>query len=123
MKHFPHCLGAARSRAEFTETEWRWLQCQLLLDDGAHVCAACDAIGHGTYCAACGVRFTPAGAECAECRLPSDGAYCTHCGAGLGSPVAEAIDEGRFNWDAWAQSLRPFLGGLSPTEQQLLLRG
>jgi hypothetical protein len=37
--------------------------------------------------------------------------------------VAAAIDEGTYDWDAWATSLTPFLGGLTPQEQALLARG
>lgn len=106
-----------------TETQWLWLQCQMLLDDGVHSCAACEALGTGTYCAACGVRIQPEGRTCVECHLPGTGAYCQHCGAPLESAVAEAITTGTFDWDAWAKSLAPFLGGLTPREQRLLQQG
>jgi hypothetical protein len=32
--------------------------------------------------------------------------------------VAEAMSTGTFNWEAWAQSLTPFLHGLTPAEAQ-----
>lgn len=64
--------------------------------------------------------MAPEGRVCDQCHTPGLGAYCMACGAALVSPVAEAIDEGRFDWDAWATSLTPFLGGLTPREQELL---
>jgi hypothetical protein len=51
------------------------------------------------------------------------GTYCIQCGAQLRNPVAEAIDTDTFDWEAWAQSLKPFLGGLTPQEQALLAQG
>jgi len=100
-----------------------WLQCQALLDEGGQLCAACDSLGHGPYCTACGVRMQPEERLCDHCHLPSTGAYCQHCGALLQSEVAAAIDEDRFDWDAWAKSLEPFLGGLTEQEQLLMARG
>lgn len=103
-----------------TEEQWIWLQCQLLLDDGLDACAVCDALGHGTYCHACGARLVPEGRLCEQCHTYGQGNYCALCGTALVSPVAEAIAEDRFDWTAWAQSLQPFLGGLTPREQELL---
>jgi hypothetical protein len=34
--------------------------------------------------------------------------------------VEDAIDAGTFDWQAWATSLAPFLGALTPQEQRLL---
>lgn len=123
MKLFPHAYAGGLSDEDLTDDQWLWLQCQLLLDDGVEACPGCDALSVGTYCTACGTRLTPEPRTCDACHLPGTGAYCAHCGAVLVSAVAEAIDEGTFDWDAWAKSLTPFLGGLTPTEQQLMLRG
>jgi len=54
--------------------------------------------------------------------MEGQGAYCAHCGTALGSAVEEAIAEDRFDWDAWAASLTPFLGGITPQEEALLAR-
>ena len=59
---------------------------------------------------------------CDQCGMPGAGAYCAQCGTALRSGVDEAIAEDRFDWDAWARSLQPFLGGLTPIEQSLLAR-
>jgi hypothetical protein len=106
-----------------TPTQWVWLQCQLLLDEGIHICPACEALGRGLYCTACGVRQQPVPRTCEQCQVPGTGAYCAQCGAMVRSPVEEAIDAETFDWDAWARSLRPFLHGLTPQEQQVLRRG
>jgi hypothetical protein len=103
-----------------TETQWIWLQCQLLLDDGFQACPSCAALGVGAYCSACGTRLLPEGATCEHCHMTGTGAYCQYCGAVLHSPVALAIEEGLFDWSAWATSLTPFLGGLTSQEKQLL---
>jgi hypothetical protein len=34
----------------------------------------------------------------------------------------EALAAGTFDWQAWAQSLTPWLGGVTPQEQALLAR-
>jgi len=106
-----------------TESQWLWLQCQLLLDDGFDACPTCDALGPGPYCGQCGTRVEPEPRTCDMCHLPGQGVYCTHCGAVLRSAVEEAIAMETFDWDAWARSLSPFLGGLTPQEQALLARG
>jgi hypothetical protein len=106
-----------------TEIQWLWLQCQSLLDDGALACAGCDALGTGTYCTDCGVRLQPEGRLCPQCHVEGTGAYCQSCGTALDSALGEAIDTGTFDWDGWAKSLAPFLGGLTPREQQLLMQG
>jgi len=106
-----------------TETQWIWLQCQTLLDDGGLLCPACESLGHGPYCTVCGARMQPEERLCDYCHLPSIGAYCQHCGAILQSAVAAAIEEDRFDWEAWAKSLAPFLGGLTEQEQLLMARG
>lgn len=122
LKLFPHALAVGLSDEELTEEQWRWFECQLLLDEGFDACPACDVLGQGPYCGACGTRVAPAGRTCEQCHLISLGAYCMACGTALVSPVAEAIDEGRFDWAGWARSLTPFLGGLTAREQELLQR-
>jgi len=109
-----------QSEEDLTDSQWFWLQCQCLLDDGVLVCPACAALGTGTYCQSCGRRLAPVTRPCDQCHVEGSGAYCAHCGAALQSAVTEAIDAGTFDWDAWARSLRPFLGGLTPQEQRLL---
>jgi hypothetical protein len=96
------------------------MQCQLALDQHLQVCAACDTLGPGPYCSACGVPLAPEMRLCDHCRMAGHGAYCTQCGAVLRSHAEEAIEAGTFDWEAWAQSLQPFLGGLTPQEQALL---
>jgi hypothetical protein len=122
LKLFPHVYAGALSDEELTEMQWLWLECQLLLDAGFDACPACDALSLGDYCVACGTRMRAAPRLCEQCHLPGTGAYCSHCGTPMLSETAEAIDEDRFDWDAWAQSLRPFLGGLTPQEEALLAR-
>lgn len=106
-----------------TDTQWIWLQCQILLDDGGQLCPACELLGVGTYCTACGSRFVPEERPCDHCSLPATGAYCQHCGHEVQSLVAAQIEAGTFDWDAWAKDLTPFLGGLSAQEEALLARG
>jgi predicted amidophosphoribosyltransferase len=106
-----------------TETQWLWLQSQLLLDEGIMACATCEALSQGPYCGQCGTRLVPEPRICEQCHMPGMGAFCQHCGTELISAVAEAIDAGTYDWDAWARSLEPFLGGLTPQEQALLQRG
>src|SRR5262245_60656173 len=120
LKQFPQCFADVRSDDMLTETQWTWLQCQYLLDDGVALCSACDSLGVGAYCPACGQAMHPASRVCDQCHLPGTGAYCQHCGAVLQSAVAEAIDAGSFDWDAWARSLTPFLKGLTPQEESLV---
>lgn len=122
LKLFPHVYAGGLSDEELTDMQWFWLECQLLLDAGFEACPACDALSPGDYCSACGGRLRPEPRLCEQCRFPGTGAYCSHCGTALVSVVAEAIDEGRFDWEAWAQSLRPFLGGLTAQEEALLAR-
>ena len=122
LKLFPHACVDGLSEDVLTETQWLWLECQLLLDAGFEACPACDALSLGAYCAACGIRIQPEPRICEQCHLPGTGAYCSHCGTPILSAAAEAIAEGRFDWDAWAESLRPFLGGLSAQEAALLAR-
>jgi hypothetical protein len=106
-----------------TETQWLWLQCQALLDEGVQACDGCDALGAGTYCTACGKRLQPEGRLCPACHVEGVGAFCQSCGSPLDSMLGEAIETGRFDWDDWARRLAPFLGGLTPREQQLLMQG
>ena len=106
-----------------TASQWYWLSCQMLLDDGFSVCSECDALGQGTFCTVCGTRLQPAPRLCEQCHLPGEGAHCGHCGAVLRSAVEEALAAGTLDWDAWADSLQPFLGGLTPQEQALIAQG
>ena len=112
-----------QSEGELTASQWLWFQCQLLLDDGVQVCLSCEGLGTGIYCPTCGKRFHPEGQRCPECQLEGQGAYCQQCGAVMGSSVGDAIEAGTYDWDAWAETLTPFLHGLSPQEQTLLARG
>jgi predicted amidophosphoribosyltransferase len=124
LKQFPHALEGGLNDDALTETQWIWLSCHLLLDDGVNACPSCDALGHGPYCEACGVRLTPEVRTCQECeREVGAGAYCPQCGATVTTAIAESIAAGDFDWEAWAKSLEPFLGGLTPQEAALLARG
>jgi hypothetical protein len=123
LKQFPQCFVGVQSEDALTETQWLWLQCQYLLDDGAQLCPACEALGYGVHCQACGVRVQPESHECDHCHLAGTGAYCQHCGAVLHSPIAEAIEMGTFDWETWERSLQPFLGDMTPQEQALLAQG
>jgi hypothetical protein len=123
LKLFPQCFGAGRSDEEFTETEWRWLQCHCWLDAGIRACPECGDLGVGGYCGACGADMTSERQRCDACQTPGAGAYCRACGHALRSPVADRIELGTFDWHAWAQSLTPFLGGFTPRELTLLERG
>jgi hypothetical protein len=122
LKLFPQCFGVVRSEDLLTESQWTWLQCQCLLDDGVHACANCQALSVGAFCSTCGTRLEPEPRVCDQCHWtgPETGTYCSHCGTVLRSTVEEAIDMDTFDWQAWARSLQPFLGGLTPQEQQLL---
>lgn len=106
----------------FTESQWIWLQCQLLLDENIQACPECDVLGLGPYCTGCGTRLAAELRQCDQCQVPSTGAYCASCGAVLRGEIEEAIEAGTFDWDAWAKSLQPFLGGLTAQEQLLLQR-
>jgi predicted amidophosphoribosyltransferase len=113
-----------RSDEDLTETQWVWLTCHLLLDEGAEACQQCDVLGLGRYCTDCGAPLHPEPRICQACeRETGEGAYCPHCGEPLESAHAVAIAAGTYDWDAWAQSLQPFLGGLTPQEAALLARG
>jgi hypothetical protein len=120
LTRFPQCFGVVRSEEGFTESQWMWLQCQLVLDEHLLACMECDTLGTGPYCAQCGVRLSPEPRRCEACQTLGDGAYCVQCGAMLRSATEDAIDAGTYDWDAWVQSLQPFLGGLTPQEQALL---
>ena len=122
LKLFPHALGGGLSDEDLTETQWTWLQCQLLLDEGVQACPECDALNRGAYCTACGTRLAPEARPCDTCQAPGTGTYCGECGALLRSVIEEAVDAGTFDWEAWAKSLAPFLGGLTAQEQQVLTR-
>jgi hypothetical protein len=117
---FPHAFPGGLSDEDLTEEQWIWFQCQMLLDDGITACAQCEALGQGPYCHACGGRMVPELQTCAQCQMAGTGAYCRHCGTPLESAVGAAIDRGTFDWDAWARSLTPFLGGLTAREATLL---
>jgi len=123
LKLFPQCFGAVRSEGDLTQSQWLWLQCQLLLDDGVQACPTCETLSLGLYCRDCGTRLQPEQETCEQCHMVGVGMYCIQCGAQLRNPVAEAIDADTFDWEAWAQSLTPFLGGLTPQEQALLAQG
>lgn len=90
----------------------------MLLDDGAQVCEQCHEIGFsGTFCSACGKpRMVVSTHKCDVCQKEGLGTYCNHCGAVLVSPIAQSIDEGTWDWEAWEQQLTPFLGPLSDKE-------
>lgn len=119
-KLFPHAYAGGLSDDDLTEDQWLWFQCQLLLDDGIEACETCETLAVGPYCHTCGARMQPEPRTCDQCHMLGTGAYCSHCGAPLESAVAVAIEEQRFDWDAWARSLTPFLGGLTPQEETLL---
>lgn len=123
LKTFPQCFGVVPSEAALTESQWIWLQCQFVLDEHLQACAQCDALGFGPYCTSCGTHLVPETRPCPQCHLPGTAAYCAQCGTALGSPVEDAMDAGTFDWQAWERSLQPFLGGLTPQEQALLVRG
>ena len=122
MKLFPQNFGVVPSEQALTESQYLWLQCQMLLDEGMHACPSCDALSQGDFCPACGTRTQPEPATCGRCQMTGSGAFCQHCGAELEHALTTAITEGTFDWDAWVKSLTPFLGGLTPQEEQLMAR-
>jgi hypothetical protein len=101
-----------------------WLQGHLLLDDGAELCPACDAVGAGTYCQQCGAAKTEETGvhTCPQCRLRGPGPYCVHCGAVLVDPIEDELAHGTFDWQQWLHDLQPFLGGMTAKERDLLAR-
>ncbi|PWT77615.1 MAG: hypothetical protein C5B60_02375 [Chloroflexi bacterium] len=123
LKQFPQCFGAVPNEDALTTTQWIWLQCQCLLDDGVQICPGCSSLEYGAYCTACGTALQAASPMCDDCHRAGPGPYCQGCGRLLMSPVAAAIAEGTYDWAAWAESLQPFLGGLTPQEQRLLQEG
>jgi hypothetical protein len=122
LKLFPQCFGVVPSEDQLTDSQWTWIHCQILLDEGAQACAACDALGIGRYCHACGRSLRAESLECPVCQQMGNGKFCTHCGEALRSSVAEAIQDGTFDWDGWLRDMQPFLGGLTMREQQVMLR-
>jgi len=107
-----------------TQSQWLWLQCQYFLDEGLLLCEQCAQAGHGPYCQSCGARLVPEGVVCQECHLVGTGSYCQSCGTALQESIGEAIVQGTFDWEEWAQFLQPFLDhGLTPREQSLLSHG
>jgi hypothetical protein len=122
LKLFPQHFGAMRSEDELTESQRIWLQCQLLLDDGADACRQCGAVDLGTYCRQCGACREEAQHACSQCRLQGPGPYCVHCGAVLVDSVEEALKRGAFDWEQWHKDLAPFLGGLTTKERDVLAK-
>lgn len=120
LKLFPPPTGCGLNEQTLTEAQWYWLQCQMLLDEGIDACPSCEALGPGPYCSACGMRLRPTLHTCAQCHLQGAGAYCSGCGEPLGGTVTAQVEAGTFDWQGWAKSLTPFLGGLSPQEELLL---
>lgn len=105
-----------------TPTQWAWLQCQLLLDDGARICPACAALSAGSYCGDCGAALQEGVHPCENCAMTGTGAFCQYCGHPRQTPVAQAIEADTYDWDAWAQGLTPFLRGITPEEEARLAR-
>lgn len=105
-----------------TQSQWQWLYFQLLLDDGVQACPQCQTLGLGTFCHDCGTRVVPAPDECPQCHIVGTGPYCIHCGEEMRSDLGSAIRAGDWDWDAWLESIKPFLGGLTHQEQQILMR-
>ena len=103
-----------------TPSQWLWVQCQMLLDDGVQACAQCDALSISAFCPACGARLRPEMQPCDTCGSLGDSAFCGECGSARRSQVEEAVQAGSFDWDAWAQSLAPFLGPMTAQERALL---
>lgn len=97
------------SEDDLTPSQWLWLQCHLLLDDGLQACPHCDAVSQGSFCRSCGKPLGDGPVTCPHCRQPGMGNYCTGCGAVLHSEVEEAILAGTYDWHAWMRSLEPFL--------------
>jgi hypothetical protein len=116
-------FGAMRSEEDLTESQQMWLQCQLLLDDGAEVCPQCDAVDLGTYCRQCGACKEEQAVRhvCPQCHVIGPGSYCVHCGTALVDPVEESLQDGTFNWNDWLEELTPFLGGLTAKERAVLV--
>ena len=123
LKVWPNACAGVLNNGAVTPSQWVWIQGQLLLDEGIQACPDCDALSAGEFCPACGKRVREAARVCEECHSAGHGAYCVYCGAPLGSALADAIAAETFDWVAWAQSLQPFLGGLTPQEEALLARG
>ena len=106
-----------------TETQRTWLYGQLLLDDGAKACPACEGVDLGAYCHLCGKEKADSDTTmrgCPSCRMLSQGPYCMHCGTLIRDPMVEQLEEGTFDWDEWKRSLQPFLSGITVTERQAL---
>jgi RNA polymerase subunit RPABC4/transcription elongation factor Spt4 len=103
-----------------TESQLAWLHCQVLLDDGAEACPDCGAVDLGLYCRHCGtLKVTSETPQhtCPQCQRQGAGAYCAFCGAVLLDPLGDALEAGVFDWQQWAQSLTPFLGGFTAKER------
>jgi hypothetical protein len=115
-------FGDVHSDVDLTESQQIWIQCQLLLDDGAEVCPQCDAIDVGAYCRQCGAykEVQTVRQACPQCHVLGPGPYCVHCGTVLVDPVEESLQDGTFNWEEWHKSLTPFLGGLTVKERAIL---
>lgn len=121
MKQFPQLLGA-RHLEELTQEQETWLISQCLLDAGVAVCPSCEAIGTSRFCEQCGTprHDETAPHQCPKCHQWGTGVYCGSCGTVLVHPTTQALDAGTFDWDTWEQALTPFMGSLSPQEQQYL---
>jgi hypothetical protein len=120
LTRFPQCFGVVPSEDALTPSQWLWVQCHLLLDEGVEACPQCDALTASPFCAACGAALHPEVRRCEQCQSPGVGAFCGSCGAPQSSRTEEAVDAGTFDWDAWAKSLAPFLGGITAQERALL---
>jgi hypothetical protein len=93
------------------------------MDDGLSLCADCGDLGFGVYCGGCGALLHPQLQACDHCQTRGSGAFCHACGQALRSTFGDRIDAGTFDWQAWRESLAPFLGGLTPRELALLEQG
>jgi hypothetical protein len=116
------------SEDNLTESQYVWCQMQLLIDDGLSVCPSCETLQAPTpYCGTCGARWQAEVARytCTACRRDGlAGPYCPWCGALLYTPesqaLMEALDEERFDWEAWERGLTTFMQPLSAKEQALI---
>jgi hypothetical protein len=122
LKLFPHCFAAVPSEDALSLSQWHWLQGQMLLDGGMAACPACDVLGSGRFCRACGTSLhgeVEVLHACPQCRQTDVGPYCPSCGTLLVSTAIQQLEAGTYDWDAWRASLEPFLHGLTPGERAL----
>lgn len=125
LKLFPQCFGVVLSSDAVAESQWAWLSCQLALDNGVKLCQSCGEPGSGLFCAQCGRRVHDEErvVQCAHCQLEGRGPFCMGCGALILDETLTALETATFDWEAWQQSLTPFLGPLTVQEQRLLHQG